>query len=114
MERLTFYDEFGEACYRTKQFSAFHMESVNAVTSNAAIKKLAAYEDTGLTAVEVSKLKYERDEAVSAILDLLDKNNLCADCLNYDKATKIRLCDDINYDEIVCLASVWRNERSGD
>ena len=46
MERLTFYDEFGEPCYRTKTYSGLHMKDVDTVISGSPVaRKLAAYED---------------------------------------------------------------------
>ena len=52
MVRFTFYNELGEACFRL---------GTMVFASNIFAKKLAAYEDTGLTPDEVVALKAERD-----------------------------------------------------
>ena len=45
-ERLTFYDEFNNPCYRTKQYSSVHMKDVETVVSNSDVaRKLAHFEE---------------------------------------------------------------------
>jgi len=57
MERLTYYDEFGNPCYRTTTYSEFHGGIVDSVISNSSEgKRLAAYEDTGLAPEQVKEM----------------------------------------------------------
>ena len=45
MERLTFYEN-GKACYRVKEYSDFHMQTINKTISGSPVAtKLATYED---------------------------------------------------------------------
>jgi len=46
MNRLTFYDEFNNPCYRTKQYSPLYEQMIDTVVSNSDVaRKLAHYEE---------------------------------------------------------------------
>ena len=139
MERLTFYNNFCEACYRTKQYSSIHMRDVNAVISNDAVTKLAAYEDTGLSPEqiseaqkamnatlglaceaqaarnEISRLRRELDAAVVAVVEMCHAGHLCrhcgADCADAGKSW--RECSDSDK-TFQCGAFKWRGVPSAE
>ena len=61
IDRLTYYDESGGACFR------WNKPSGNVVIVNAATFRLAAYEDTGLTPEEVKELAEKAEDEVERL-----------------------------------------------